>query len=102
LNIIYHIVAVSSWEEQVELPNYIHASLDQEGFIHTSRAAQIAGVLDRYYSGINDLLKLTIDTDLLDATSTLKEELAESIGEIFPHVYGPINKSAIVSIEKIR
>jgi len=102
MNIIYHIVAVSSWEEQVELPNYIHASLDQEGFIHASRATQIVGVLDRYYSGVNDLLKLTIDTDLLDATSTLKEELAESIGEIFPHVYGPINKSAIVSIEKIR
>ena len=102
MNIIYHIVTVSSWEEQVELPNYIHTSLDQEGFIHASRATQIAGVLDRYYSGVNDLMKLTIDTDLLDATSTLKEELAESIGEIFPHVYGPINKSAIVSIEKIR
>ena len=86
----------------MELSNYIHASLDQEGFIHASRATQIVGVLDRYYSGVNDLLKLTIDTDLLDATSTLKEELAESIGEIFPHVYGPINKSAIVSIEKIR
>ena len=102
MNIIYHIVTVSSWEEQVELSNYIHASLYQEGFIHASRATQIVGVLDRYYSGVNDLLKLTIDTDLLDATSTLKEELAESIGEIFPHVYGPINKSAIVSIEKIR
>ena len=102
MNIIYHIVTVSSWEEQVELSNYIHASLDQEGFIHASRATQIVGVLDRYYSGVNDLLKLTIDTDLLDATSTLKEELAESIGETFPHVYGPINKSAIVSIEKIR
>ena len=86
----------------MELPNYIHASLDQEGFIHTSRAAQIAGVLDRYYSGINDLLKLTIDTDLLDATSTLREELAVSTGEIFPHIYGPINKLSIVTIEKVR
>ena len=86
----------------MESSNYIHASLDQEGFIHASRAAQIAGVLDRYYVGVNDLLKLTIDTDLLDATSTLKEELAESIGEVFPHIYGPINKSSIVSIEKIR
>ena len=102
MNIIYHIVAVSSWEEQVESQRYVHASLDQEGFIHASRAAQIAGVLDRYYVGVNDLLKLTIDTDLLDATSTLKEELAESIGEVFPHIYGPINKSSIVSIEKIR
>lgn len=86
----------------MESSNYIHTSLDEEGFIHASRAAQVEGVLDRYYDGVNDLLKLTIDTDLLDGTSTLKEELAESIGEMFPHIYGPINKSAIVSIEKIR
>lgn len=102
MNIIYHIVAVSSWEHQAESQQYVHASLEQEGFIHASRAAQIAGVLDRYYVGVNDLLKLTIDTDLLDTTSTLKEELADSIGEIFPHIYGPINKSAIISIEKVR
>ncbi|MDA9873917.1 DUF952 domain-containing protein [Saprospiraceae bacterium] len=102
MNIIYHIVAVSSWEEQLESSNYVHASLDQEGFIHASRATQIAGVLNRYYSGVNDLLKLTIDTDLLDATSTLREELAVSTGEIFPHIYGPINKLSIVTIEKIR
>lgn len=93
---------MSSWEEQLESSNYVHASLDQEGFIHASRATQIAGVLNRHYSGVNDLLKLTIDTDLLDATSTLREELAVSTGEIFPHIYGPINKLSIVTIEKVR
>ena len=102
MNIIYHIVALSSWEEQIESSHYVHGSLDQEGFIHACRVAQIARVLKRYYVDVNDLLKLTIDTKLLDTTSPLKEELAASVGEMFPHIFGPINKSAIISIEKIR
>ena len=102
MNIIYHIVTLSSWNEQSESPNYIHASLKQEGFIHASRVSQLAGVLDRYYIGVDDLLQLTIDAELLDTTSPLKEELAPSIGELFPHIFGPINKSAIISVEKIR
>ena len=99
---IYHIVTRCSWEEQAESSNYIHASLMQEGYIHTSKASQVDGVLVRYYAGVNDLLKLTIDVEFLDATSPLKEEMAESVGEFFPHIYGPINKSAIIAIDKIR
>jgi len=101
-NIIYHIVTNESWQSQIESDVYRHASLDTEGFIHASRASQIAGVLDRYYQGVNNLLQLTIDTDLLSATAPLKEELAKSVGELFPHIYGPINKSAIVKVERIR
>ena len=102
MNIIYHIVTFSSWEEQSESSDYVHASLEKEGFIHASRSTQVAGVLDRYYEGIKDLLKLTIDTNLLASTSPLKEELAASVGENFPHIFGPINKSAIIGVEKIR
>lgn len=102
MNIVYHIVTVSSWEVQSKSSNYIHASLEQEGFIHTSRSAQLAGVLERYYEGVDDLLKLTIDTNLLNVSSPLKEEIAISIGERFPHIYGPINKSCIIKVEKIR
>ncbi len=102
MNIVFHIVTVSSWKEQSESAEYIHASLEQEGFIHASRDEQIDGVLDRYYTGVNDLLKLTIDADLLETTSPLKEELAVSVGELFPHIFGPINKDAIIGVEKIR
>ena len=102
MNIIYHIVTQDSWEGQKDSEFYTHSSLYSEGFIHASRLAQIEGVLNRYYHGVTNLYRLTIDTNLLDLSSELKEELATSIGEMFPHIYGPINKSAIIEVVPIR
>jgi len=102
MDIIYHIVTVQSWQAQIESLEYQHVSLLKEGFIHASKSYQIDGVLERYYKNVNDLLKLSIDVKLLAPTSTVKEEFAESVGEMFPHVFGPINKDAIVEITKIR
>ncbi len=102
MNIIYHIATKESWDAQKTSEYYIHSSLNTEGFIHASRLSQIQGVLNRYYNGVNDLYRLKIDTNLLDDTSELKEELATSVGEMFPHIYGPINKSAIIEVIPIR
>jgi uncharacterized protein (DUF952 family) len=95
---IYHIVEKESWEEQKDSAEYIHSSLAIEHFIHCSTESQVAGVLERYYQGKTDLLKLSIDPSKL--TSPLKYEEA-SIGEAFPHVFGPINNSAIVNVEEL-
>jgi uncharacterized protein (DUF952 family) len=42
-------------------------------------------------------VKLVIDTSELQPE--LKYELAPSVNEIFPHVFGPINLDAVVAIE---
>ena len=99
---IYHIVTKESWEAQKGSEVYIHSSLNTEGFIHASTLSQLQGVLNRYYKGVTGLYRLTIDPTLLESTSELKEELAISIGEMFPHIYGPINKSAIIEVTLIR
>lgn len=96
---IYHIVEKESWIEQQESKHYIHPSLETEGFIHCSTASQVAGVLERYYADAKDLLKLTIDPKKL--THEIKYEFA-SIGEEFPHIFGPINKEAIVFVEDVK
>ncbi len=102
---IYHVVSNTKWQEAVQTAGpggqgfYEAASLALEGFIHTSKAEQVAGVLNRYYKGQNDLLLLHIDESRL--TSTLKYELAPSVNEEFPHIYGPLNIDAVVKIEKL-
>ena len=96
---IYHVVSNTSWQNAVQQGFYEAASLAQEGFIHTSKADQVAGVLNRYYKGETDLLLLHIDESLL--TSTLQYELAPSVNEEFPHIYGPLNVDAVVKIEKL-
>lgn len=101
-NIIYHVVTNDSWLSQINSKEYRHASLASEGFIHASNKDQIEGVLNRYYQGVKDLLLLSIDTRLVDKSVEIKEEMAESIGELFPHIYGSVNKTAVIDIKRIR
>jgi uncharacterized protein (DUF952 family) len=94
---IYHIVLPESWDEQKDKEFYEHESLRAEGFIHCSYASQLDAVLERYYSGAERVLILHIDPKLL--TSKLVEE-ASTGGEIYPHIYGGINREAIVAISE--
>ncbi len=93
--LIYHIVLKEEWERQLSESVYVAASLETEGFIHCSYADQLDAVIARYYSGQPSVLVLTIDTDRL--TSTLLEEPSTG-GEIYPHIYGPIDRKAIIAI----
>lgn len=98
MNTIYHVVSAKNWSKFDGEPIYVADSLQSEGFIHLSEQPQVAGVLDRYYRDVPDLLLLHIDPAKL--TRELRYEKATN-GELFPHVYGPINKNAVVEIEKI-
>lgn len=96
---IYHITTKHEWNSAKEKGFVTAPSLETEGFIHCSEARQVKGVLERYYQGKKDILKLTIDTQKL--TAELKYELAPSIKENFPHIYGTINHEAIISVEEV-
>ena len=95
---IYHITTSTDWIAQQHSPTYEAASLATEGFIHLSQNEQVAGVLERYYQNVPDLLVLHVDPAKL--TADLRYEAATN-NELFPHVYGPLNKDAIVNIETI-
>jgi uncharacterized protein (DUF952 family) len=95
--VIYHIVLPAVWEEFEDEYEYAAESLATEGFIHCSYRNQLDDVLQRYYSGAGKVLILHINPHLL--TSELVAEPSTN-REIYPHIYGKINKSAIVGIEE--
>jgi uncharacterized protein (DUF952 family) len=97
--VIYHITTQKEWNAAQPAGQYASASLKEEGFIHCSQEAQIPGVLQRYFAGKKDLVKLVIDTDKLQ--SQLIYEWSPSIADTFPHIYGPINTSAVVAAEPV-
>jgi uncharacterized protein (DUF952 family) len=97
--LIYHITTKQEWLAAKKKGFYVAPSLETEEFIHCSEEHQVDDVLKRYYQGKRDLLKLIINTQKL--TSELKYELAPSVNEDFPHVYGPINLDAVIDIKKI-
>ncbi|QYO65983.1 DUF952 domain-containing protein [Leptolyngbya sp. 7M] len=97
--LVYHIVLKEDLERQLGAPSFVAGSLETEGFIHCSFQDQIDAVLRRYFNGYAKVMVLTIETDHL--TSRLIEEPSTG-GEIYPHIYGPIDRAAIVSVEERR
>ncbi len=101
---IYHIASRRAWREAQQRGDYRVESLESDGFIHCSTGTQVLPVAEKYYPGQRGLLLLMIDPALL--SSDLRwEPPAEGApppgvpeGELFPHIYGPINLNAIVKV----
>jgi len=91
--LIYHIVLPDAWAA-FDTGLYEAKSLETEGFIHCSFADQLDAVIERYYSSEDRVVVLEIESDRL-MSRMIKEPSTNS--EIYPHVYGPINRDAIVS-----
>lgn len=96
---IYHLSTPGEWASAQVAGDLTSSSrdrtLEEEGFIHCSRADQVAGVLERYYDGAGPLLILSVDTDLL-TSPWQDDEIAPRV--FYPHVYGPINVAAVVAV----
>lgn len=90
--IILHICTEKGWQDAQATGSYRADSLATEGFIHCSTPAQLVDSANRFFAGQSGLVILSIDTDKLQAA--LKYELAGN-GGIFPHIYGPLNLSAV-------
>ena len=94
---VFHIATIDDWQSQIDQSDYQPSAYIQEGFIHCCTAEQIDYVLTTYFKGVKEIFLLKIDIALLIAE--LKVEPAN--GQHFPHIYGPINKNAVVDIQTI-
>jgi uncharacterized protein (DUF952 family) len=97
--VIYHVTDAADWNSAKEKEIYESPSLKTEGFIHCSEENQVAGVLERFFNGKKDLVKLVIDTDKL--TSRYVQEWSPSMKDTFPHIYGPINLDAVTEVIRL-
>lgn len=100
---ILHITTKQDWENAKESGEYTTPSLLTEGFIHCSTVKQAANTANIFFKGAKDLLLLCIDETKL--TSECKFEAPggagkhdPSVGNLFPHIYGPLNISAVTDI----
>ena len=98
---IFHIATATDWAAAEHSGAYTTStrgvSLEQEGFLHASRADQWEAVRERYYADVSEpLVLLEIDTDLLDVP-WVEELPAPDATETFPHLYGPLSPTAVVS-----
>lgn len=99
---IFHLALADTWAEARRAGTYrtstLGRDLDEVGFIHCAHADQVAGVHERFYAQVAaPLVLLTIETDLLSVPWQLEDVPGHD--RPFPHVYGPIDPAAVVSVD---
>ena len=100
--LIYHLATAADWAAAQATGAYTTSTrgvtLQQEGFIHASRADQWEAVRQRFYGDVTEpLVLLEIDTELL-GVPVVEEPPAPDVEETFPHIYGPLRPSAVVAV----
>ena len=93
---IIHSADKEEFENEFKTGSYGRMSLEKFGFIHCSDLDTYYLVAPNFKEDLNDRLVLLIDTDKVD--SEIKWE--DGGGIDFPHIYGLLNKDAIVGIFK--
>ena len=102
---IFHLATAADWEQAQRTGAYTTSTrgvtLEQEGYLHASRADQWEAVRQRYYADVTEpLLLLEIDTDLLNVP-WVEELPAPEATETFPHIYGPLSPRAVVGVTPV-
>jgi uncharacterized protein (DUF952 family) len=99
MSLIYHMCRADEWRDTEARGRYDGSSQDvADGFIHFSTAAQIVESAARHRAGQSGLLLLTVEADRLGAA--LKWEPSRS-GQLFPHLYGPLTREAVVRVDPL-
>lgn len=91
----YHLTPRSWWDAADPDAPLRAPSLETEGFIHcTDGAAEMVATANRHYAAVpGEFVILTVDLELV--TSAWR---VEDPGRIYPHIFGPIDRAAIVAV----
>lgn len=93
---LYHLAGLAEWDDAASVGVIAPASLVDEGFIHCSWGAQVAGTVARHFPGRTDLVALQLDPDAIPAELVVED--LYGTGQAFPHVYGVIPASAVLRV----
>jgi uncharacterized protein (DUF952 family) len=86
--LIYKILPRTAWAEAVAAGSWRGSPVDlADGYIHFSTAAQVRETAARHFAGIDDLVLVAVDPDLL---GTALEWEPSRGGALFPHLYAPL------------
>jgi uncharacterized protein (DUF952 family) len=101
MSLVLHIVHRDVWEASSSGDYYRPLSLDSDGFIHCSTAEQTVATANQFYLGQEGLVLLCIDTGKVEPE--VRYEAPAAAGDpraasLFPHIYGPLNVSAVVRV----
>ncbi len=108
---VLHLIPKSAWDQLAETQAVSNESLSTDGFIHcTDDPLVMLGVANAFYTQqAGDFVVLHVDVERL-SSPCIWEEPAHPEGRTdvvplaksFPHVYGPIDRAAVVAVYAVQ
>lgn len=93
----------AEWETAVERGAFATPSLAADGFIHLSTVDQVHLPATALFPNRQDMVLLWIDPDRLSAPLRWEPGQPEDPdGMLFPHLYGPIEIAAVLTVAPYR
>jgi len=100
---ILHITTQKEWEKTQINGEYTAPSLNDDGFIHCSTLKQTIDTANLFFKGQKGLVLLCIDEKKLKSECKFENPVGAGVelhdpraDNFFPHIYGPINISAVI------
>ena len=103
IKMILHITTRQEWEKALMEGEYAASSLKSEGFIHCSTIKQAVDTANIFFKGNIGLVLLCIDESKLLSETKYESPTGGGqhdphVGNLFPHIYGPINIPAVIKV----
>jgi uncharacterized protein (DUF952 family) len=92
---LFHITDPRSVDQLLDHGTLEPPSLQGEGFVHCSTAAQVVGSTDRHFEVDAELVLVELDPDRLGSELRWPEVYP---GERFPHLHGPLRADSVVAV----
>ncbi|MBI2755494.1 MAG: DUF952 domain-containing protein [Chloroflexi bacterium] len=95
----FHLTSASWWEAADPSLDYVPEPFEREGFIHcTDGEANLVATANRYYREVRGaFVALEIDRAVVRAPI-----LYEDAARIYPHVYGSLNRDAVLRVRAVQ
>jgi glutathione S-transferase len=103
---ILHLAVRSEWDDAVTAGSYPWSTrgltLAQVGYVHCSFEHQWRGVRERFYADLADDELILLEVDESRLASPVVVERLDGAPDEFPHIYGPLDVSAVVNTRPVR
>jgi uncharacterized protein (DUF952 family) len=103
MNTIYHLAPAARWQNWPTGAPYLPAEYEADGFIHCTAGDELMlRVANTFYRAApGDFALLVIDTARLTSPLKWEEPVGDPLAPQFPHIYGSINREAIVEVRAV-
>jgi uncharacterized protein (DUF952 family) len=90
--IAYHFVPIPVWEARGD-GSYLPEAFERDGFIHTTNGLDpLLEVANMFYTR-DERPYIVLVLDMAKVTSDIRYD---DEGQIYPHIYGPLNTGAVI------